>query len=75
MAEAIAGFASDKKAIEIVELDLRGVLGYADYFVDLHGQHGPAGEGDPRRHPRGDEAGARPAARAAWRDCRRRTGF
>jgi len=33
MAEAIAGFASDKKAIEIVELDLRGVLGYADYFV------------------------------------------
>ena len=33
MAEAIAGFASDKKAIEVVELDLRGVLGYADYFV------------------------------------------
>jgi len=33
MAEAIAGFASDKKAIEIVELDLRGILGYADYFV------------------------------------------
>lgn len=33
MAEAIAGFASDKKAIDIIELDLRGVLGYADYFV------------------------------------------
>lgn len=33
MAEAIAGFAADKKAIEVVELDLRGVLGYADYFV------------------------------------------
>jgi ribosome-associated protein len=37
MAEAIAGFASDKKAIEIVELDLRGVLGYADYFVICSG--------------------------------------
>ena len=33
MAAAIAEYASDKKAIEIVELDLRGVLGYADYFV------------------------------------------
>jgi ribosome-associated protein len=33
LAEAIARFAGDKKAIEVVELDLRGVLGYADYFV------------------------------------------
>lgn len=33
MAAAIAEYASDKKAIEIVELDLRGILGYADYFV------------------------------------------
>jgi ribosome-associated protein len=33
MAEAIAGFAADKKAIDVVELDLRGILGYADYFV------------------------------------------
>ncbi len=33
MAEAIAAYAADKKAIEVVELDLRGVLGYADYFV------------------------------------------
>ncbi len=33
MAEAIASYAADKKAIEVVELDLRGVLGYADYFV------------------------------------------
>ena len=37
LAEAIAGFASDKKAIEIVELDLRGVLGYTDYFVICSG--------------------------------------
>jgi len=33
LAELIAGFASDVKAIEIIELDLRGVLGYTDYFV------------------------------------------
>jgi ribosome-associated protein len=37
MAEAIASYAADKKAIEIVELDLRGVLGYADYFVICSG--------------------------------------
>jgi len=33
MAEAIAEYASDVKAIDVVELDLRGVLGYTDYFV------------------------------------------
>jgi ribosome-associated protein len=37
MAAAIAGYATDKKAIEIVELDLRGILGYADYFVICSG--------------------------------------
>jgi len=37
LAEAIAGFAADKKAVEIVELDLRGMLGYADYFVICSG--------------------------------------
>jgi ribosome-associated protein len=33
LAAAIAGYAADKKAGEPVELDLRGVLGYTDYFV------------------------------------------
>src|SRR4051812_23601540 len=33
----IAGYASDKKAIDLVELDLRGVLGYTDYFVICSG--------------------------------------
>jgi ribosome-associated protein len=33
LADLVAGFASDVKAAEIVELDLRGVLGYTDYFV------------------------------------------
>jgi len=37
MAAAIAEFADDRKAIDIVELDLRGVLGYADYFVVCSG--------------------------------------
>lgn len=33
LAAAIAEYAADKKAIDLVELDLRGILGYADYFV------------------------------------------
>ena len=37
LAELIAGYASDVKAQEIVELDLRGVLGYTDYFVVCSG--------------------------------------
>ena|ERR1700754_461934 len=37
MAAEIAGIADDRKAIDIVELDLRGVLGYADYFVVASG--------------------------------------
>jgi ribosome-associated protein len=37
LAELIAGYAADVKAIDIVELDLRGVLGYTDYFVIASG--------------------------------------
>ena len=37
LAHAIAGFAEDKKAADILELDLRGVLGYTDYFVVCSG--------------------------------------
>ena len=33
LARVISGFAADKKAIDVVELDLRGVLGYTDYFL------------------------------------------
>ena len=33
LAEAIAAQALDKKAIDLVELDLRGVLGYTDFFL------------------------------------------
>ena len=33
LVETIVGYAADKKALDIVELDLRGVVGYTDYFV------------------------------------------
>jgi ribosome-associated protein len=37
LAEEIARYAADVKAIELVELDLRDVLGYTDYFVICSG--------------------------------------
>ena len=33
LAELVAGYAADVKAIDPIELDLRDVLGYTDYFV------------------------------------------
>jgi len=38
IAQAIAGYAADRKAIEIVQLDLRGIIGYTDYFVICTGR-------------------------------------
>ena len=37
LAARVADFASDVKAQDIVELDLRSVLGYTDYFVIASG--------------------------------------
>ena len=37
LARWIADYAADKKAIDVVELDLREVLGYTDYFVVCSG--------------------------------------
>ena len=37
LADLVAGYASDVKALDIIELDLRGVLGYTDYFVIASG--------------------------------------
>jgi ribosome-associated protein len=37
LAELVSGYASDVKALDIIELDLRGVLGYTDYFVICSG--------------------------------------
>ena len=36
----IAHYAADKKAVDLVELDLRGVLGYTDYFIVCSGNTG-----------------------------------
>ncbi|MDQ6779099.1 MAG: ribosome silencing factor [Actinomycetota bacterium] len=38
IARAIASYAEDRKALEIVELDLREVIGYTDYFVICSGR-------------------------------------
>jgi ribosome-associated protein len=36
----IARYAADKKALDVVELDLREVLGYTDYFLICSGNTG-----------------------------------
>jgi ribosome-associated protein len=37
LAETIATYAADKKAVDVVELDVRGVLGYTDFFLVCSG--------------------------------------
>ena len=37
LAQNIAGLAADKKAVDVVELDVRGVLGYTDFFLICSG--------------------------------------
>lgn len=34
----IAAFACDRKAVEVVSLDLRGIIGYTDYFLICTGR-------------------------------------
>jgi ribosome-associated protein len=69
----IARLAADKKAADVVELDLRGVLGYTDYFLICSGNtsrqtkaiHDGIFEGLKHEHgtlPRRVEG----AARAEW---------
>lgn len=58
LARAIAGLAADRKAQEILQLDLRGIIGYTDYFVICSGRsdrqvkaiHDAIHEGLKRRH-------------------------
>jgi ribosome-associated protein len=38
LAGAIADYAADRKAIDIVQLDLRAIIGYTDYFVICTGR-------------------------------------
>jgi ribosome-associated protein len=36
----VSRYAADKKAVDVVELDLRGVLGYTDFFLVCSGNTG-----------------------------------
>jgi len=38
LARAIVEYAEDRKAVDIVQLDLRGMIGYTDYFVICSGR-------------------------------------
>ena len=38
LAGAISELADDRKALDIVQLDLRGIIGYTDYFVICTGR-------------------------------------
>jgi ribosome-associated protein len=38
MVSAIAELATDRKALDVVQLDLRGMIGYADYFIICTGR-------------------------------------
>jgi ribosome-associated protein len=38
LAVTIAEYAADRKALDIVQLDLRGIIGYTDYFVICTGR-------------------------------------
>ena len=40
LVKRIARYAADKKALDLVELDLRGVLDYTDYFLICSGNTG-----------------------------------
>jgi ribosome-associated protein len=37
-AAAVAAYAADRKALDIVQLDLRGIIGFTDYFVICSGR-------------------------------------
>jgi ribosome-associated protein len=38
LAAAAIDYAADRKALDIVQLDLRGIIGYTDYFVICSGR-------------------------------------
>src|SRR3954469_908604 len=38
LTQTIAAYAADKKALDVVALDLRGIAGYTDYFVIASGR-------------------------------------
>jgi ribosome-associated protein len=40
MARELARYAADRKALEVVQLDLRGIIGYTDFFLICSGRSG-----------------------------------
>jgi ribosome-associated protein len=38
LADAVVGYASDRKALDLVQMDLREIIGYTDYFVVCTGR-------------------------------------
>ena len=58
---------SDRKAIDVRVIDLRGIVSLHRLLRDLLGQHGAPDEGDPRRDLRGAEARERAPAAAPHR--------
>ena len=60
LVQLAAGYAADKKAIDLVALDLRGVAGYTDYFLIATGNterqvkaiHDAVNEGLKKEHDR-----------------------
>jgi ribosome-associated protein len=38
LATAIAAYAADRKALDVLQMDLRGMIGYTDYFVICTGR-------------------------------------
>ena len=56
LARRLAEFADSKKAEDIVVLDMRELVSYTDFLVDLHGPQRAPGEGDRRRGEAAGEA-------------------
>jgi ribosome-associated protein len=38
LAAAVVGYAADRKALDVVQMDLREIIGYTDYFVICTGR-------------------------------------
>ncbi len=73
LAQTIAEYASERKALEIVQLDLRGIISYTDYFVICTGRSDRQTKAihDGIHLGMKDEHGILPTA---WRASRRRGG-
>ena len=67
LARRIAAIADAKQADDLVALDMRDLVGYTDFLVDLHGAQRAPGEGDPRRGLPAAEARRRGCCPRTWR--------